>query len=65
MIVTKKVDVISSSLGKKHITSALDQPIEVILTESGYVWIGLTDKLKKGMYECKVVYHLKWKGLGE
>ena len=35
------------------------------LIENGRYWIGLTDKLMRGMYQCKIVYDLKWKGLGE
>jgi hypothetical protein len=37
----------------------------VILKRNGIDWIGLTNKLKRGFYQCRVEYHLKWKGLGE
>ena len=65
MIVTAKVEVINQSPGKNHTYTALENPIEVHLSEAGKVWVGLTDRLKRGMYRCKVVFKLKWKGLGE
>jgi hypothetical protein len=37
----------------------------VYLSEAGNCWIGLTDKLKRGIYRCKIVYNIKWIGLGE
>lgn len=33
--------------------------------EAGNVWIGITHELKRGKYRCKIVYKLKFKGLGE
>ena len=66
MIVTSKVEIQSRSWAdEKHIYTILDEPVEVILTRNRREWIGLTDKLKRGMYQCKFVFHLKWKGLGE
>ena len=59
------MDALNWSVCKDHTCTALDKPIEVYLSEAGKVWVGLTDKLKRGMYRCKVVYHLKWRGLGE
>ena len=52
MIITKKVEVISRSVDRKHKTTALDEPIEVYLIEHENNWIGLTDKLNRGMYQC-------------
>ena len=65
MTVTSKVELVNWQVHEKHRYTALDKPIEVYLLEAGKVWIGLTDQLKRGMYRCKVVYHLKWRGLGE
>jgi hypothetical protein len=36
----------------------------VPLTLAGNFWIELTDKLKRGKYQCKIVYQLKKDGLG-
>ena len=65
MIVTHKVEELNSKIDKKHKYTALDEPIEVFLSENGDYWLGLTGMLMRGMYRCKIVYHLKWKGLGE
>ena len=65
MTVTKKVEVIDNSTAKNHKYSALDKPVVVNLTRNGLEWIGKTDRLKIGMYACKLVYFLKWQGLGE
>jgi hypothetical protein len=43
MIITRKVDVLSYSVDKNHITKALDKPFEVYLIENKNDWIGLTD----------------------
>ena len=58
MIVTRKVEELSFSIVKGHTNEALDQSVEVNLTRTGREWIGHTDKLKKGNYQCRVVYQL-------
>jgi hypothetical protein len=60
MKVTKKVEVIDNSTAKNHKYSAIDKPVEVNLTKNGKEWVGTTDRLKIGMYKCKLEYHLKW-----
>jgi SUMO ligase MMS21 Smc5/6 complex component len=65
MIVTKKVEGIDQSMDGRQTFTALDQPIEVNLKNCGKEWIGHTNRLQRGMYVCKVVYHLQWDGLGE
>jgi hypothetical protein len=65
MIVTHKVEELNSKIDKKHKFKVLDEPVVVYLIQNGNCWLGLTHKLKRGMYRCKIVYNLKWERLGE